>query len=409
MVNTRKTAYLDAYGAGVYCPFLLVNMMRYLILVFIIVIVAAGPVQAQDEANAWTTSALIMHVGPGEDYDQVTSLLLGTGLMLEARTEDQAWVLGYTLDGFYRGWISSLYIVTAQGFSLNTLPISDEIVEAQAASIPYGRNLAYEAVDLANGQDFLITRANSTDLTVYPVVAEVTETARIIFQQGQALGHLSNAVAKVGDCNSAGWLFLHPFGENQYDLVEYGSLQGAVDYFAETFAARSYAAYTGMNVGGVLDPTWADPINCNPDEAPLFCEYRQRNPSLAVIMFGSNDIVVLTTEQFDHALRQVVNATRQAGIVPILSTFPRHISYPDRSIQFNQIVVQVARDYNLPLINLWRALEPLPNHGIAPDGYHLSGPLTRAGDMTPDNLQTGFPLRNLVTLQSLDAIWRGLE
>ena len=124
-------------------------------------------------------------------------------------------------------------------------------------------------------------------------------------------------------------------------------------------------------------------------------------------MFGSNDILALTPAQFDQGLRCVLSETIQAGIVPVLSTFPRYIALPDRSILFNQIVVQVALDYDIPLINLWLALEPLPGYAIDDDGYHLNGPFTRAADFaSARNLRTGYPMRNLVTLQTLDVIRR---
>ncbi len=249
-------------------------------------------------------------------------------------------------------------------------------------------------------------RAALIDLAAYPIIPASTGQAEAVFQQGQRQGRARYVVAKVGDCNSIEWFFLHPFGLNEYDLGEYAELQGVVDYFAESFAYRTYAAHNGLNASAVLDPTWADPSVCLPGETPLACEYRLHNPAVAIIMFGTNDMLVLTAVQFDHALRRVVATTMQAGVVPVLSTFPRHLSFPDRSILFNQIVVRVALDYNIPLVNLWLALEPLPAHGIAEDGFHLSGPLTRAGDLSEPNLQTGYPVRNLVTLQALDVIWR---
>ena len=146
---------------------------------------------------------------------------------------------------------------------------------------------------------------------------------------------------------------------------------------------------------------------CQADESPLLCEYRVHNPAVAIIMFGSNDVLALTPVQFDHALRRVVYDTMQAGIIPVMSTFPRYISLPDRTILYNQIVIRVALDFDVPVMNLWLALEPLPAHGIDDDGYHLNGPFTRAGDFaSARNLQTGYPVRNLVTLQTLVMLQR---
>jgi hypothetical protein len=126
-------------------------------------------------------------------------------------------------------------------------------------------------------------------------------------------------------------------------------------------------------------------------------------------MFGTNDLLVLTPSQFDHSLRRVVYETMQAGVIPLLSTFPRYLPFAEYSMLYNQIVVRIALDFNIPLVNLWLALDPLPDHGIDDDGIHLNGPLTSAGDfVSSENLQTGFPLRNLVTLQALDAVWRAV-
>ncbi len=251
-------------------------------------------------------------------------------------------------------------------------------------------------------------RAQNLDLEAYPIVPQPTARTYAIFQRGQALGRALDRLSKVGDCNSAAWVFLYPFGEDQYDLGDYADLQPTVDFFQAAFAQRSRAAANGLNVYGVLDPLWADAQVCEAGETPLACEYRLSNPSVAVIMFGTNDMLVLTPQQFDAGLRRVVATTAEAGVIPVLSTFPRNLAHPERSLLFNQIVVRVALDEDVPLINLWRALEPLPDHGVTEeDGFHLNGPLTRAGDFrSTENLRTGHPLRNLVTLQTLDVLRR---
>jgi formylmethanofuran dehydrogenase subunit E-like metal-binding protein len=71
-------------------------------------------------------------------------------------------------------------------------------------------------------------------------------------------------------------------------------------------------------------------------------------------------------------------------------------------------VVKIAMDNDIPLINLWLALESLPNHGLEMDGFHLDEPPdARSCYLVGDYLQNGYPVRNLVTLQTLDAVWRG--
>ena len=103
-----------------------------------------------------------------------------------------------------------------------------------------------------------------------------------------------------------------------------------IDQFAASMDTQSYAAYTGLNAQAVLDSTWANPYVCEPGESALACEYRAHNPAFAVIMFGTNDLISLTPQQFDHALRRIVLETKDAGIVPILSTFPHASRHPRR-------------------------------------------------------------------------------
>jgi hypothetical protein len=292
---------------------------------------------------------------------------------------------------------------------VDRLPVRDDALDPNAGPLPVEIAPQTEIVEMYGAVDVVRALAERIDLEAYPLIPDATATARRLYRQGQAKGRDPRAIAKVGDCNSVGYVFLHPFGEGRYKLGDYAALQPVIDRFGASFNVLTQAAHNGMNAAAVLDPLWANPNSCQLGESPLACEYRLRNPAFAVIMFGTNDLLALDHVQFDRSLRRVVVETMHAGIVPVLSTFPRHLALPDRSILFNQIVVRVALDYNLPLINLWRALEPLPGHGIAADGFHLSGPLTSAGDFaSAANLETGFPLRNLLTLQALDAVWRGV-
>jgi reactive intermediate/imine deaminase len=101
-----------------------------------------------------------------------------------------------------------------------------------------------------------------------------------------------------------------------------------------------------------------------------------------------------------------VAETIDHGVLPLLNTFPTRPEDPEKSLLLNRIVVRVAEDYDIPLVNLNRALEPLPHHGVDPnDTIHLSVPADERVDaFTETNLQSGFTVRNLVTLQALEAV-----
>lgn len=249
------------------------------------------------------------------------------------------------------------------------------------------------------------------DLLAYPILPEISEQARLIYLDGLARGSNPNAFAKVGDCMTDTPFFLYPIGEDDYDLGDYADLQAVIDQFmagdVNSFAQVSQAAAGGFNTASVLDTLWANPEFCEAGETPLSCEFRRLDqPSVAVIMFGTNDVSYLNESQFDYFLRSVLVETIRGGTLPILSTFPSRPEFPEKVELFNRIIVQAALDYDIPLINLWRALDPLPDHGIdLEDPTHLTAPTeTSAATFSEATLETGFAMRNLLTLQALQIL-----
>ncbi len=215
--------------------------------------------------------------------------------------------------------------------------------------------------------------AAAIQLDDIPVLPQITDTARQIFARGQQAGRDPHVFSKIGDCMTASPNFMVPFSTaGGYDLGDYQNLQPVIDYFSASTIRDQYnalsnpglATTTGFTTVSVQDPIWADPQFCSANESPLTCEYRVSNPAFALIMFGTNDTTFFEADSFNQYLRQIIDQTIAANIVPVLYTFPERPEFPDKSILFNQIVVQIAQDYDLPLINLYRALEDLPDKGI---------------------------------------------
>lgn len=254
------------------------------------------------------------------------------------------------------------------------------------------------------------------DLLAYPVVPEeLSGFALALYREALDQGSSPNSFVKVGDCMTDNPNFLLPIGEGNYDLGEYADLESVITTFSEgdenSFARTSQAAAGGFNTASILDSMWANPEFCEAGESPLTCEFRIMQPSVALIMFGTNDLNYLTAEQFDFFLRSIVAATIENKVLPVLSTFPSRPEFPEQSVLYNQIVVKVAQDYGVPLINLWAALEPLPNRGVDPeDPTHMTEPEAGlACYFNDDTLQAGFTVRNLVTLQTLDLLLKQAE
>lgn len=346
------------------------------------------PVRAQSTIQAWNNYALTLYSSPDRGATIVAVLAPGSEVVLEARTVDARWVLGHHAHGDERGWLEVRFLDFNPKANIGELSVSEE---AMFVSPPAASTL-YKSINLHD----------------YPVVPQELGQAAAIFTAGQSYGRNAFGVSKIGDCLSDNQHFLSPFGWGRHNLGQYAHLQPVIDAFGETLAYDSMAAYDGLVTTAALDPAFANPLACEPGESPLRCEYRVHNPSVAIIMFGAQDLLFTPPDLFDRNLRQIVHETIQAGVIPVLSTFPGNLSMWDISLRYNQIVVQIALDYDVPLINLWAALETLPHQGLDDDGRHLSTPITQAGDLTAGNLLQGYTMRNLVTLEALDVIWRNV-
>lgn len=375
---------------------------------------AAAPAAAPGGVTAYAVYDLNVRSGPGTNHSALGVIPGGTGLVPEARNGDASWILAKSADGAQRGWLATLY-VKFEGASAWNLPESGEVISPPPAAggtspgpnsnVPSTTGGGYDGIVMGSFDPATVAHI---DLAAYPTVGRSTPRARDIFLNGRAVGRDPHVLAKVGDCSTEHWYFLSQFGWGRYDLGGYSNLQSVITHFGESLAYNSEAANNGYNVNSVMNPDYANPAVCESGESPLDCEFRIHNPSVAVIMFGTSDLLVMSAYEFDFYLRDIVRLTIEHNVVPILSTFPSNLGFESHTILYNQIVVKIAEDYGIPLINLWAALENLPNHGVEADGFHLDEPPDdNSCYLTGEYLQNGYNVRNLVTLQTLDNVWRG--
>jgi hypothetical protein len=107
-------------------------------------------------------------------------------------------------------------------------------------------------------------------------------------------------------------------------------------------------------------------------------------------------------------LDAVVQYSIAQGVVPVLTTLvvlpdQETLSY-DLSLQYNGVMLDLSDAYQIPLINLWSAVQTLPNLGIGPDRTHLKHQIGSFCDFTGAEQTVGGTLRNLLTLEALDTI-----
>jgi hypothetical protein len=235
-----------------------------------------------------------------------------------------------------------------------------------------------------------------------PVIPTVSQRTVQIYQKGLELGRDPHRFSKIGDCQNVSSYFLSPFEHpSVYRLGEYKNLQKAIDWFTGSFARDSLAVKGGFNVAAVLSPLRADPKQCEKGESPAACELRVFNPAFAIISMET--WWSGKPENYEKYMRQLIEYLIDQGVVPILATKADNL---EGGNQINQVLGQLAWEYDIPIWNFWASVQSLPDKGLTKDGFHLT-----LGNYFFDDLQstkTGWSMRNLTALQALDAVWRGV-
>lgn len=238
------------------------------------------------------------------------------------------------------------------------------------------------------------------DWQIAPIIPiAVSKRAMEIYHSGLALENDPHAFSKVGDCGGTPSWFLGTFdlGEEFFSLGEYQELKSVIEYFSGSFERTSLAVSPGFNASSVFSPLWANPDLCESGEGPLECEYRIHNPSVALIMLGTNDFT--RAEDFEGSMRRIIEFSIEKGVLPIISSKADNLE-GDGSI--NRTLYKLALEYELPFWNFWAVLQELPDQGLQEDGAHLTWASNFFDD--PIRMRSGWPWRNLTALQTLDAV-----
>jgi len=236
------------------------------------------------------------------------------------------------------------------------------------------------------------------------VPTDISDSMREVYQRGLEMGNDPKRFSVIGDCQNVSSYFLAVY-DNPGDFSlgdEYADLQPAIDYYKGSFSRKSLAVKGGFNVAAILSPLRADPKSCNKNESPLDCELRVWKPS---VVFVSMETwwSEKPEEEYDKYMRRVIERILETGAVPIIATKADNL---EGNHGINATIAQIAYDYDIPLWNFWAAVQPLPNHGLWEDGFHLTFARNFFDD--PVRMKNAWPWRNLTALQALDVVRRGL-
>ena len=336
---------------------------------------------------------IVLYKGPGTTYLQLAKIQAGVPLTIIERNSVGTWVhvqqarnVGTTI--INDGWVISGYLNFDLDFHFGDVPVNTTLPDADADS----------------------DMSQLHDLYLVPVIPTISDAMRAVYQHGHDdLRNYSYVITKVGDSMTADDLYLKPMSRDDNVLRPYDYLGDAVSYFGASTSVDSVAARVGMTTYTVFDPTWADKSVCHPRETPLDCEYRRKRPSIALIMFGVNDLKRMDDVHFDQQMRKIVDDSIQHGVIPVLSTFSYDPAQPLwlQSVLFNRRLVKIAADEQVPIINLWLAARSLPYYGLEDDDIHMKH--WGFGYLKFDHgsaAYSGAALRNLLSIRTLDEIRR---
>ena len=278
--------------------------------------------------------------------------------------------------------------------------------------------LRLRVVDTASNQTLienLITLPvvkNADQVFFEPVLplldAAILSHVKALYKAGQTQGNKPHSLMKIGDSNIAKDSALCNFGWGNDDLGRFADLQPTVDQFKESFCALSAAAGRSFSSVSLLDPMLATADSCLPNETPLDCGIRTLHPAYALLYFGVQDVDhALSPASYRKNLTQILSTLTEHGIIPILSTFPTGYTFHNdgSADRLNAVIVQIATEQHLPLINLRASTILYPNRGVDVDGFHMSTP---TGGKTLFNgnemvyARTLYELRVLQMLQQLE-------
>jgi GDSL-like lipase/acylhydrolase family protein len=255
-----------------------------------------------------------------------------------------------------------------------------------------------------------------------PVVGHLEKVAN----RGEVYGNRPGVFAKIGDSITASPSFLQGLACRAPRLGAWSELRVTLEFFGETpvppgveearcpvsnsYSRLGVAAVGGWRAVDALSP--ADSVPGCQGLPAVSCELQLVRPSVALIMFGTNDLEDFTAPGFRRSLASVVRRVSDVGTIPVLSTIPPRAQrrFSRRVARFNDEIAALAENRALPLWNFWRQMvEPgVPNSGLSSDGVHPSVlcPPCTAVDFRPSGLRFGYALRNLGALLVLDRLRR---
>ena len=335
---------------------------------------------------------------PGIGATVLRKLPAYTALTVLKRSADGGWY-NISVDG-RSGWVFAPY-VQLNGVEAASIP------SAVGAPVAAG-NPSNPPAKSQSPQSGPAARPTKTPFVIPddPYVSGIGARAAQIYKDGQARGNNPRTFSIIGDSNSENPAYLKPIDWGNADLGNYEFLRDTMDWFRGSFGRTSACAYGGFNTTRALDPGEARG-GCG-GRSPVECELNNARPAVSLVLLGTGD--QHAWQGFEARYRKIIELHIAYGVVPILQTKGDDLECRDNNAPcgyINGVIVRLAREYGVPVLDLRRALNNLPSRGMVSDGFHYNtSPNSRPASFVGGDLAYGFNMRNLTSLRALDAVRR---
>lgn len=219
--------------------------------------------------------------------------------------------------------------------------------------------------------------------------------------------------AKIGDSVTASPFALTCFSGAAPLAIEPEAWRGVLARFrggnagtGDPFQRASVAARAGWSAWQALAGA----------PSPLERELATTQARWALVQFGTNDVQIGSLHHYADRMAAIVERLLASGTIPLLFTvMPRADDRAKHAavLEYNAALRVVAELYQVPLVDYYAELAPLPGWGLASDGIHPSvyrGPNgAQACDLSPVARRSGFNLRNALSLEALARVTAAVE
>lgn len=334
------------------------------LMAFIPTAVAAGA----DVKYTITVPIAYLRAEPSLVAPTTLAVAKGEFYRVTARTADNAWVrLGVLTRTVAGTWLPADLGVLYEG-KLSTVPVIPQTAKVLPA-----------------------TRA-----VTYPKwIPVITPQMKAIYKQAARYSKDPQIFTVVGDCNSLPPVYLQRIATGMFDASKYATLKPVVARFSGSFSRISLAVNGGFKTAAMMDPDWADHKLCATNDGPFPCEVWVSRASIVFIELGTGD--QYEWRDFETHYRPLIEHALKKGALPVLVTKADDLEARNGapSGYINDVIRRLAKEYGVPLMDLWLATRSLPNGGLLDEGdldFHLS--------------YAGMDAHLIATLQTLDAIMR---